>query len=270
MNGSPSLLSNTFASALAARTPSFPLDAKELELLESRRKHFVSDYYERNRLEFYRRKIFTHPMGSLLDLGSNSGEFVRPFGHLARRIVALDYQFSLARIARANLSGEFPASSLCGNVTHLPFSDGVFDSVLMFELIEHLPKEQHKLCLAEGWRVLRPGGNMFVSTPNNASITAMTGRRAARQTGIAWNAWDSTHLYLYRSSEFLEALRQLRPTSVTRHAYYFLPEQLPRTSGTRATRLLHRVSMWTSLHLSSWEPFFSLGFNTLIKLEKPA
>jgi SAM-dependent methyltransferase len=50
------------------------------------------------------------------------------------------------------------------DATHLPFADCSFDAVTMFDLLEHVP--DHKSAAAEAVRVLRPGGFLLVSSPN--------------------------------------------------------------------------------------------------------
>lgn len=52
---------------------------------------------------------------------------------------------------------------VCGDATALPFPDNSFDAVTMFDLIEHVPDD--KKAMQEALRVLRPGGFLLVSTP---------------------------------------------------------------------------------------------------------
>jgi SAM-dependent methyltransferase len=51
-----------------------------------------------------------------------------------------------------------------GDATQLPFPDARFDAVTMFDLLEHVADDA--AAIAEARRVLRPGGFMLVSTPN--------------------------------------------------------------------------------------------------------
>lgn len=53
-----------------------------------------------------------------------------------------------------------------GDVTDMPFPEGMFDVVVSFETIEHL-KEPEKF-VDEVWRVLRPNGVFIVSAPENS------------------------------------------------------------------------------------------------------
>jgi glycosyltransferase involved in cell wall biosynthesis/ubiquinone/menaquinone biosynthesis C-methylase UbiE/Flp pilus assembly protein TadD len=54
-----------------------------------------------------------------------------------------------------------------GDVTELPFDDRSFDVYVTFETLEHLPLNMVTKYLTEACRVLKPGGKMIISTPNN-------------------------------------------------------------------------------------------------------
>jgi ubiquinone/menaquinone biosynthesis C-methylase UbiE len=51
-----------------------------------------------------------------------------------------------------------------GDATALPFENNSFDAVTMFDLLEHIP--EHQKAVTEALRVLRPGGFLLMSTPN--------------------------------------------------------------------------------------------------------
>jgi SAM-dependent methyltransferase len=53
---------------------------------------------------------------------------------------------------------------VCGDATALPFANQSFDAVTMFDLLEHVPDD--KKAVSEAFRVLRPGGFLLISTPN--------------------------------------------------------------------------------------------------------
>jgi len=55
-----------------------------------------------------------------------------------------------------------------GDAQALPFADQSFDIVVSCETIEHLPEVQ--TALREMWRVTRPGGKFFLTTPNYANL----------------------------------------------------------------------------------------------------
>ncbi|HYZ71527.1 MAG TPA: glycosyltransferase [Chthoniobacterales bacterium] len=78
-----------------------------------------------------------------------------------------------AQIINIDLNREY-ASAPCnqwpgvrfmsGDATDLPFEDERFDAVTMFDLLEHVTDDHQ--AISEAFRVLRPGGFLIVSTPN--------------------------------------------------------------------------------------------------------
>lgn len=51
-----------------------------------------------------------------------------------------------------------------GDATALPFKSHSFDAITMFDVLEHIP--DHEKAVSEALRVLRPGGFLLISTPN--------------------------------------------------------------------------------------------------------
>ena len=51
-----------------------------------------------------------------------------------------------------------------GNALELPFKDNTFDTVMSWEVLEHIPKNTEGKMFSEIYRVLKPGGNLFLST----------------------------------------------------------------------------------------------------------
>jgi GT2 family glycosyltransferase/ubiquinone/menaquinone biosynthesis C-methylase UbiE len=53
---------------------------------------------------------------------------------------------------------------VCGDATRLEFESRSFDAVTMFDVLEHIP--DHESAISEALRVLRPGGYLLISAPN--------------------------------------------------------------------------------------------------------
>jgi SAM-dependent methyltransferase len=80
-----------------------------------------------------------------------------------------------AQIVNIDLNGEYASAPcnrrpgvrfVCGDATNLPFEDERFDAVTMFDVLEHVPDDRQ--AVREAFRVLRPGGFLLVSTPNES------------------------------------------------------------------------------------------------------
>lgn len=84
------------------------------------------------------------------------------------------------------LALENGAAAVCGTAEDLPFGDGGFDAVCMFDVLEHV--ENDRAALFEAWRVLRLGGLLFVSAPLHPEL---------------WSAHDEAcgHRRRYRKGE---------------------------------------------------------------------
>jgi SAM-dependent methyltransferase len=59
-----------------------------------------------------------------------------------------------------------------GSIFSLPFGDKTFDSVCLFDVIEHLPKGTEVAALHEVYRVLGSNGKLYLSTPHASPLHA--------------------------------------------------------------------------------------------------
>jgi len=59
-----------------------------------------------------------------------------------------------------------------GDILHLPFESGAFDSVLSMDVLEHLPVESLGAALQEIRRVLKPGGYLCATVPKDEDLRA--------------------------------------------------------------------------------------------------
>jgi SAM-dependent methyltransferase len=92
----------------------------------------------------------------VLDAGCGEGVIVEEY---ARRlaITGVDANYSSDHVTQGSLGA-------------LPFPDGSFDYALCLDVLEHLSFEEQPRALAELHRVLKPGGELFVSIPNLAHL----------------------------------------------------------------------------------------------------
>lgn len=52
-----------------------------------------------------------------------------------------------------------------GSAIAIPYKDSMFDTVVSWEVLEHIPKNTEKDMFSEVYRVLKPGGAFYFSTP---------------------------------------------------------------------------------------------------------
>jgi SAM-dependent methyltransferase len=96
----------------------------------------------------------------------------------------------------------------------LPFRDGHFLVVTFSEVLEHLPVERLNFVLSELARVVRPGGLLIVSSPNQASLENRLRLLKGRSILEMPNELDSAkgifgHIRLYTPSEMEAAMSKL-------------------------------------------------------------
>ena len=109
------------------------------------------------KLAAVRRWLDALPAGTrVLDAGCGEGVLVDEYADRLR-IEGLDPNYSSDRVR-------------AGSLTSLPYDAATFDRALCLDVLEHLTFDNQPLALAELHRVLKPGGELFVSVPNLAHL----------------------------------------------------------------------------------------------------
>ncbi len=102
------------------------------------------------------------PIGAVLDIGTGTGRMAELFAQDAERVVALDKNLEMLRVARAKLQ-HLPTAQIelvQGDFADLPFASASFDTVLLHQVLHFAPDPAP--ALAEAARVLRPGGRIAI------------------------------------------------------------------------------------------------------------
>ncbi len=108
------------------------------------------------------------PGMQVLDLGCGRGEIVRHVARLGAICFGLDYSEAALRLSRHALHGEPGVHDVMrADAKFLPYADGAFDRVLMFDVVEHLHRWELDACLGDVRRILKPGGKIIVHTAPN-------------------------------------------------------------------------------------------------------
>ena len=134
----------------------------------------------------------------VLDVGCGAGYGSAELANTAGSVTGIDIgadaiAYATENYSRANLHFQE------GGAAALPFTDGSFDLVVAFEVIEHLSDWEQ--LITEARRVLSPGGQFVVSTPNKAYYA-----ESRRLTGP-----NPFHEHEFEFVEFKQALEQHFP-----------------------------------------------------------
>lgn len=134
----------------------------------------------------------------VLDVGCGAGYGSAELANSATTVTGIDISadaiaYATEHYVRPNLIYQQAGAA------QLPFPDASFDLVVAFEVIEHLTDWEH--LIAEARRVLSPGGQFVVSTPNKAYYA-----ETRQQSGP-----NPYHEHEFEYEEFKQALEQHFP-----------------------------------------------------------
>jgi len=161
-------------------------------------REFVQRHYEAPRLE----RLSTGPADNILEIGCGQGAGARIIYDLLspQRYVGVDLDPRMIKRA-ARKSGALPnATFMEGDVTSLEFPNAMFDLVVDFGIVHHVPNWRD--ALAEVHRTLKPGGEfLFEDLPLETW---------ERGIGIPFKR-IANHPYdqMFRKQEFVDALKAL-------------------------------------------------------------
>jgi SAM-dependent methyltransferase len=141
--------------------------------------------------------------GQALDVGCGNGAFLSYLVALGWTCTGVDVSADAARTARATTS----ARVLVGDLTDVELEAGSFDVIFFNHSIEHIPRPRESLLRAHD--LLRPGGRLYVETPNFA------GSHARRERSYWLHLDTPRHLQLFTADTLDRLLREvgLEPTS---------------------------------------------------------
>jgi 2-polyprenyl-3-methyl-5-hydroxy-6-metoxy-1,4-benzoquinol methylase len=106
----------------------------------------------------------------VLDIACGSGYGSDLLAKQAEAVCGVDISAEAINYAKSMYRSEGLTFSV-GSAEKLPFGDNTFDVVVSFETIEHLEADFVSVFLSELVRVLKPGGKLFLSSPDNRGLS---------------------------------------------------------------------------------------------------
>ncbi|MBN1106660.1 MAG: class I SAM-dependent methyltransferase [Deltaproteobacteria bacterium] len=127
-------------------------------------------------------EILGRSVGRVLDVGCGKGGFMEELRRLGREPFGVEPSPEAALLCRKK--GLPVQEGLFGEVL---YPEEFFDTIVFLHSLEHLPSSSK--ALQEAFRILRPGGRVFIFCPNLQSYMA-------RWFGESWAGWHLPfHLY---------------------------------------------------------------------------
>ncbi len=123
--------------------------------------------------------------GRVLDAGCGNGDYTRLALQHGCPVWAFDLSPEMVSSTRRRLSAVgLTAEELQeANVLDIPYPDGMFDVVICFAVIDHVPDECRTQAVRELVRVLKPGGALYINTPNRYAYGWRAGHWLMRRLG---------------------------------------------------------------------------------------
>ena len=143
------------------------LTESELRLFERQR------HTEKERITRFMKIIEPRPDHFFLDVGCGVGQLTFHLARAGAAVVGIEVGFEAVQVGSAILkecSLPAPVNFICQDAISLPFQNEIFDRVVCADVMEHLSEEEKRAVLLEVYRVLKPGGEVFLHTPNKRRI----------------------------------------------------------------------------------------------------
>lgn len=152
-------------------------------------------------------KLDLAPDARLLDVGCGTGRHLLELTRFPGFLIGLDTSREDLRtmgclIELSAREGHVVAGVhiVQGTGERLPFADGLFDHVICTETLEHIPDDQ--AMLRELMRVLRPGGVLVISVPDEYS------ERLLWRLSPRYRNTPGGHIRIYRRKAIARLLRE--------------------------------------------------------------
>ena len=149
--------------------------------------------------------VFLRNRGLLLDVGCGAGDLFALIKDQYNEVHGIDIILEAVDLC---VKKGIQAKQVDLNVEALPYEDGKFDSIACFDFIEHILSPMR--FFNEANRVLKPGGELVVVTPNIRYFWSL-GRlifkgRFPKTSGEMLEPYDGGHIHYFTSKDLVEML----------------------------------------------------------------
>jgi len=185
--------------------------------------------------------------GRILDLGCGTGYGSKMLYNKGNEVYGIDISQKAIEYAQKVYPGP---TYICCSAENLPFEEEFFDGVVAFEVIEHV---QHpEKVLKEIYRVLKKGGNLFISTPNPRHLkNIFLHYFLGKPYPLKVSEKNVYHVKEFYYEEFINFLKDKNFTIISKYGQYLPLFPWPISS------ILNKISVKILIYLGYFFPKYS-------------
>lgn len=200
----------------------------------------------------YLSEVLLKARGRVLDIGCGSGSTMEELRRLGCKVYGIEPN---PKAAKACIEKGLDVT--CGVLNEVNFTENFFDTVIMMNVVEHFPSP--KRTLEKIYRILRPGGHVYIYCPNANSYMAAF-------FDEFWRGWHVPFHFYHFTPETMSRLIRTTPfKNITMRAVtpdFVFPESLELFLANRwkSFRWINKTSFFRSFFFRFFAAF---GFRLL-------
>jgi ubiquinone/menaquinone biosynthesis C-methylase UbiE len=183
---------------------------------------------------------------NILEVACGRGGFSRLLASKGAVVCGADFSEAAIKIAKEKLLGDPPlvdrVTYVQADAQNLPFDAGSFDIVISCETIEHVPDP--RAAVREMYRVCKPGGILYLTTPNYLNFMGLYELYAAVRHPGRRSSQPLDRRYIFAQvRRFVAAAGwKIVRTDGTVHQFPFIPRHDPvRLASLESNRVVRRA-----------------------------
>jgi len=149
--------------------------------------------YHRPIITALQRAIALSPGPEILNLGSGPFLELAELDRMGRRFTVCDIDPRAIELAKTQWGDKLAGADVATPDAPLPYAEGRFDCVVSMDVIEHVPDPVG--WTAEALRVLKPGGLLYLTTPNYASLSLRVIENTALEAVARYQGFSRRHIH---------------------------------------------------------------------------